>query len=285
MAELSGLAGGQAEESKYSTITAADGSFSLSPVNEGVYTIIANSERYSSNLKNNIIVNDGDTKTVALPLDPLFNTFSVSGNITGDGEEELTIYLNKGEDNFLSFKTNVNGNYIFNGLENGSYTLTPVSTKYVFNPPFYEFSVEDKDLTGFDFKTFAIFCPAQAVLEQSSSLDLLRKLRRKVLSKNETGRKYTNLYYKHGAELVSIILAHQDVREDSARMLLEIMPDIRALLQGKNVILNEDLIEKVEDLIDTLESYASSDLEKTLNMIRKDIRDKSRLNEFGVIIQ
>ena len=203
----------------------------------------------------------------------------------GNGEEELTIYLNKGEDNFLSFKTNVNGNYIFNGLENGSYTLTPVSSEYVFNPPFYEFSLEEKDLTGFDFKAFAIFCPAQAVLKQSSSLDLLRKLRRDVLAKNETGRKYTNLYYKHGAELVSLIITHRDIREASARMLAEIMPDVRVLLQGKNVILNEELIEQAEDFIDTLESYASSDLGETLNMIRKDIRDKSTLNEFGVIIQ
>ena len=275
----------EAEESKYSAKTAADGSFTLSPVNEGVYTIIANSERYSSNLKNNIIVNDGGTTTVAFPLDPLFSTFSVSGNMTGDGEEELTIYLNKGEDNFLSFTTNVNGNYIFNGLENGSYRLTPVSSEYVFNPPFHEFLVEDKDLTGVDFKAFAIFCPAQAVLEQSSSLDLLRKLRRNVLAKNATGRKYSNLYYKHGAELVSLIIRYQEVREDSTKVLLEIMPDIRMLLQGKNIILNEDLIENVEDLIDTLESYASSDLGKTLNMIRKDIRDKSTLNKFGVIIQ
>ena len=275
----------EAEESKYSAKTAADGSFTLSPVNEGVYTIIANSERYSSNLKNNIIVNDGGTTTVAFPLDPLFSTFSVSGNMTGDGEEELTIYLNKGEDNFLSFTTNVNGNYIFNGLENGSYRLTPVSSEYVFNPPFHEFLVEGKDLTGVDFKAFAIFCPAQAVLEQSSSLDLLRKLRRNVLAKNATGRKYSNLYYKHGAELVSLIIRYQEVREDSTKVLLEIMPDIRMLLQGKNIILNEDLIENVEDLIDTLESYASSDLGKTLNMIRKDIRDKSTLNKFGVIIQ
>lgn len=275
----------EAEESKYSAKTAADGSFTLSPVNEGVYTIIANSERYSSNLKNNIIVNDGGTTTVAFPLDPLFSTFSVSGNMTGDGEEELTIYLNKGEDNFLSFTTNVNGKYIFNGLENGSYRLTPVSSEYVFNPPFHEFLVEGKDLTGVDFKAFAIFCPAQAVLEQSSSLDLLRKLRRNVLAKNVTGRKYSNLYYKHGAELVSLIIRYQEVREDSTKVLLEIMPDIRMLLQSNNVILNEDLIEDVEDLIDTLESYASSDLGKTLNMIRKDIRDKSTLNKFGVIIQ
>jgi len=289
LAELPDLAGDQAEESKYSTKTAADGSFRLSPVNEGVYTIIANSERYSSNLKSNIIVSDGVTITVALPLDPLFSTFTISGNIMGNGEEELTIYLNKGEDNFLSFKTNVNGNYIFNGLENGSYTLTPVSSEYVFNPPFYEFSLEEKDLTGFDFKAFAIFCPAQAVLKQSSSLDLLRKLRRNVLAKNETGnetgRKYTNLYYKHGAELVSLIITHRDIREDSARMLLGIMPDVRVLLQGKNVKLNEELIEQAEDFIDTLESYASSDLGETLNMIRKDIRDKSTLNKFGVIIQ
>ena len=230
-------------------------------------------------------VSDGNTTTVNLPLNPLFNNFSVSGNIKGDGEETLTIYLNQGDDHLLSFETTVNGHYIFNGLENGSYTLTPVSSDYVFIPPFYELSVDEMDLTGLDFKAFAIFCPAQVVLEQPASIDRLRKLRRHVLAKSKTGRTYTNRYYKHGAELASLMIAHREVKEEMANMLLEIMPDIGTLLQGKPVILEEDFIENVDDLMDTLESYASSDLRKTLNMIREDLSDKSTLNQFGVTVQ
>jgi len=63
------------------------------------------------------------------------------------------------------------------------------------------------------------------------------------------------------------------------------MPHIMALTEGKNVVLDQELIEEVEDFINTLEPYASRDLEKTLSMLSKDIRDKSTLNKFGVIIQ
>jgi hypothetical protein len=273
------------EEGNYSTETVSDGSFHLSPVAEGVYTVVANIDRYRCNPKSNINVTDGDTTTVDLSLDPLFHTFSVSGNITGNGEETLTMHLNKGDNNSLSFETNVNGQYIFNGLESGSYTLTPVSSEHVFIPPYYELTVDEMDLTGLNFKAFAIFCPAQVVLEEPSSLDLLRKLRSNVLAKHETGRTYTNLYYKHAAELVGLIISHQDLRRDSANLLKDIMPDIGVLLQGKHIILENDFMGNVDDLMDALESYASSDLRKTLKMIREDLRDKSKLHQFGVIVQ
>lgn len=275
---------GQAEFGNYSTKTAADGSFTLSPVSEGMYAIAANAERYGTNRNRGITVNDGETTTVKLPLNPLFHTYSMSGNIIGDGQEELTLYLNKGDDDFLSIHATVNGTYVFNGLENGSYTLTPVSSEYVFIPPYYECSVEDQDLAGLNFKAFAIFCPAQAILQPSASLDLLRQFRMNILARNETGQTYTNLYYKHGAELVGLIIANQDIREDMSNMLLQIIPLIQMILQGQTIVLDEELMGNVDDLVERLESDASSELKRTLNMIRKDMRDKSKLQAIGLIV-
>ena len=286
VAELPGWAGGQAEGSEYSVITQSDGSFRLSPVSEGVYTVIATCERYSSNKKSDISIADGETTTVVVSLEPLFDTYSLSGNITGDAKEGITINLKMGDDILQSSNTNADGSYVFKGLESGSHTITPASNEYIFSPPFHELSVENKDLADINFEALATFCPAQLVLKgQSSSLNMLRKLRNKVLVKNKIGEKYTNLYYRHAPELVSLVIAHEAVREDSIAMISNVMPHIMALTEGKNVVLDQELIEEVEDFINTLEPYASRDLEKTLSMLRKDIRDKSTLNKFGVIIQ
>ena len=276
----------ETEGGEYSTITEADGSFRLSPVSEGVYNIIARGERYSSASKSDIKVIDGEITTVTISLDPLFTTYSISGYIMGDVKEGVIINLKMEEDVFLSSITNADGSYSFNGLENGFYAVTPTTSGYVFYPRSFELKVEYEDLVGIDFKALAKICPAQEVLEgQSYSLDLLRNLKDKILAKNELGRKYTKLYYKHASELTGLIIAHEEIREDATEFILDIMPDITSIVEGEEVILRSEVIEEVEDLIDTLESYASPGLRKTLNMMREDIINKRTLDKFGVISQ
>ena len=274
----------ESDDGNYSAQTAADGSFRISPAREGVYAITAKAERYNSNRQSRIMINDGETTTVALPLDPLFDTYSLSGSINGDGEEGLTVYLNKDGEAFMSVNSTVNGHYMFNGLENGSYTLTPVSSDYIFIPPYYECTVDDQDLKGFDFKAFAIFCPAQVILQESASLNLLRQFRMHRMARNETGRTYTNLYYRHGAELVGLIMENREIRDDMSNLLREIIPVIRMILQGKTILLDEEWIENIDNHMDRLESGSSSDLKRTIKMIREDMRDKDKLKPFGLIL-
>ena len=272
----------ETEGSEYSTVTETDGSFRLSQVGEGIYNIIASSERYSSASKSDIKVIDGEITTVAVPLDPLFDTHSISGQIMGEVKEGALINLKMGENIFLSSTTDADGSYTFNGLENGSYTVAPHISEYMFYPRSLELKVEDEDLAGINFKVLAKTCPAQEVLEgQSFSLDLLRNLRDKVLAKNELGRKYTKLYYKHASELTHIIIAHEEIREDATEFILDIIPDIKSIVEGEEVILRSEMIEGIEDLIDTLESYASPGLRNTLNMMREDIINKRTLHKFS----
>ncbi|UCE74877.1 MAG: carboxypeptidase regulatory-like domain-containing protein [Methanomassiliicoccales archaeon] len=266
----------ETEGGEYSTTTKLDGSFRLSSVSEGVYNITAGIERYSSTSKNNIRVNDGENTAIIIALNPLFDTYSISGQIIGEVNEGITINLKKGDDILLSSKTNADGSYLLNGMENGFYTVIPNVGESSFDPPLYELTIDDENLSGIDFKVLEVTCPAQLVLEkQSPSLKILRDLRNNVLAKNELGRIYTNLYYNHSPELTSLIIAHEEVRESATELILDIMPDITSLIEGKEMILSSEVIEKIEGLIDTLESYARPGLRKTLKMIRKDIKKYS----------
>ena len=97
------------------------------------------------------------------------------------------------------------------------------------------------------------------------------------------GRKYTNLYYKHSSELTTLVIVHEDIREDMMELVLDIMPDIKTLLKGEEVPLSSETREDIEYLIDNLESYSSPELKKTLNMIKKDISNKEVIQTLGVV--
>lgn len=270
-------------EGEYSTITDVDGSYQLSAVSEGIYTIISSSERYSSFSKSTIEVIDGEITTVNISLDPLFDTHSISGYIRGDVKEGISINLKKGDDIFLSLKTNADGSYLINGLGNGTFTVIPSLSKYTFNPPLYELLIDDEDFTGINFEALSQSCPAQEVLEdQSSSLNLLRKLRNEILAKHELGREYTNLYYKHAPEMTSLIITHEEIREDVSELILDIIPEIKLLIEGEYVILRTEVIDEVENFFNTLESYARPEFRKTIKKMIKDIRKKNFLSTFGV---
>lgn len=274
------------EGGEYSTTTELDGTFSLSPVSEGLYGIIAVRESYNTASKSNIRVNDGENTTVTISLDPLFSTYSISGQIIGDLKEEAIVNLRKGETILLSSKANADGSYSFNGMENGSYTVVPNTGEAVFTPPFYELTVEDADITGINFKAQAESCPAQVVLEEPSpSLDLLRRLRNNVLAKNELGRKYTNLYYTHAPELTKLIIAHEEIREEVLEVILAIIPDLTSLVEGEGVNLRSEVVEDVEDLFATLASHASPGLKRTLKMMKKDMKNRKILKKFGITSQ
>jgi hypothetical protein len=122
-----------------------------------------------------------------------------------------------------------------------------------------------------------------ALEEESSPINLLRNFRNTVLAKNDIGRKYTNLYYKHAAELTKLIIAHEEIRADVIELILDIMPDISLLLEGEEALLSPEMKEELEALIDSLESYASPRLKKSLNMVRKDIKNNEMLQKLGVV--
>ena len=58
-------------------------------------------------------------------------SFSISGTVSGDVSSGVTMTLSGTSSGTTT--TDVNGNYTFSGLADGSYTITPSLSGYVFN--------------------------------------------------------------------------------------------------------------------------------------------------------
>jgi len=77
-------------------------------------------------------------------------TFSVSGKVTllGNGLAGVTLTL---APSGLHATTQADGTYAISGVANGSYTLTPTATGYVFTPSAIPVTVNGADVVGLDF--------------------------------------------------------------------------------------------------------------------------------------
>ena len=270
----------------YSTKTGADGSFALSPVREGTYDITTGSERYSSASRSDVAVADGKVTTVDISLEPLFTTYSISGNIFGSGNEGITIELKKGDAIVLSAITDVEGNYFFNGVESGFYIVFPALGGHNSIPQRYELEVDDRDLNNINFEVLTVPCPAEVLLnEQPSSLNLLRNFRDSVLSKNTLGKNYTTLYYEHAAEVASLIKTQEDIKVKAAELLMELIPTIAMRIDRQEMVFGEGIRGRINALISQVERYASPPLKEALTIIKRDMRSKKVLSQLGVISQ
>ena len=271
----------------YSTTTGVDGSYHLSPVEEGFYTISASGTIYSTDTKTDIEVIDGEITAVNFSLSPLYSMYSISGQIRGDVKEGMTVDLKKGDETYLSSKTDSEGNYSFKGVETGSYTVVPNLSTYLFTPLNYTLSIEDKDITNINFDVLLETCPATVALKDQPGFLLasLRELQSTVFAKSELGRKYTSLYYRHAPEIAGHIIGHDEIREGALELILRIMPDITSLLAGEKIRMGSELVEEVEDFLDNLENYASPELKTITNMVKKDMGNDTVLYKLGVMSQ
>jgi len=73
---------------------------------------------------------------------------SISGTVKGDAAQGVVMKLSG--DALISTETSVNGKYRFDGLEKGSYTITPGKEGYLFFPKSQSVEV-DEDKSGIDF--------------------------------------------------------------------------------------------------------------------------------------
>ena len=75
------------------------------------------------------------------------NTHSLSGTVSGDIQQGVTVSV----DATHSATTDASGNYIINGLIDGSYTVTPTLAGYTFTPATANATISGADVTGVDF--------------------------------------------------------------------------------------------------------------------------------------
>ena len=110
---------------KYSFTGLANGSYTITPMLSG-YVFNQVSQVVTVNGANTININF--TATATNPG----TTYSISGTIVGEILQGVTIALSGTSSRTAT--TNASGNYSLTGLTNGSYTITPSLSGYVFTP-------------------------------------------------------------------------------------------------------------------------------------------------------
>ncbi len=78
-------------------------------------------------------------------------TYSISGTVTGSSVQGVTITLSSGATSLATITTGTNGTYIFNGMANGTYTVTPSNTGLAFTPLNRSVTVSGSNVASVDF--------------------------------------------------------------------------------------------------------------------------------------
>ena len=123
----------------YSFSGLQNGSYSLTPSKAG-FTFTPASQPVTVSNSNMAVVNFGTV------------TYSISGTISGAGGTAATVNLTGAATG--SVTADASGNYSFSGLQNGSYTVTPVKTGFAFSPASQPATVSSANVTGVNFGTF-----------------------------------------------------------------------------------------------------------------------------------
>jgi len=77
---------------------------------------------------------DGSPVTIDVALTVIdLSTYLISGTVSGDTQDGVTLTLSGGAS--VVTTTDTNGNYFFTGVTNGNYTVTPGKSGYYFTPP------------------------------------------------------------------------------------------------------------------------------------------------------
>jgi hypothetical protein len=98
---------------------------------------------------------------VAAIVSPLFSCghtdattadiFSISGQVTSGGSGLAGVTITLSGSNQGTVNSDAFGNYTFSGLVNGTYTLTPALTGFIFTPASLVQTIDGVSLTGVNF--------------------------------------------------------------------------------------------------------------------------------------
>jgi hypothetical protein len=145
--------------SSATTITDASGNYAFTGLYNGSYTVTPSRAGFTFNpASSQPTVSGANTPGVNFIATPVpAGTYSISGQVTfnGFGLSGVGLALS-GADSATAY-TDANGNYVFTGLENGSYTITPGTAGWTFNsgwtfdPASSPQTVSGADIPGVDF--------------------------------------------------------------------------------------------------------------------------------------
>jgi hypothetical protein len=145
-AGLSGVAVSLTGAGTANTTTDSNGNYSFTGLYNGKYTVTPTLAGYTILPKQATINN----ASVALNFTATYG-YSITGRITLSGTGFSGVAVTLSGANNANTTTDTNGNYSFNGLSNGTYTITPSLTGYLFTPANLSATVSNANVTGRNF--------------------------------------------------------------------------------------------------------------------------------------
>jgi len=103
------------------------------------------------------------------------------------------------------------------------------------------------------------------------TLQLMRSFRDTILMNSVAGRKHVALFYEHSPEVVLIIAANAEIREQAEYLLSNVMPDVLASLDANKVVLSDDVAKDIASLCKAISSKARPGLQRAIAMLMQDL--------------
>lgn len=131
------------------TVTDASGNFRFAGMLDGSYTLTPSKPGFDFQPASlSASVAGGDVKGLAFAAAAAPETYAISGTVSGAVKAGVIVALTQGDTLVAHATTDESGAYRFEGLANGSYTVTPHKAGYTFSPASASVSVSGADVSG-----------------------------------------------------------------------------------------------------------------------------------------
>jgi len=126
------------------------GNYTFSGVASGIYTLTPGGDNYTFAPANqSITVTTGSISGINFTASKP-PTYSISGTISSAGGNQIGVLLQRGTSASMVY-TDTLGNYTFNELTSGTYTVTPGGNNYTFAPAVQSVTIASANISGINF--------------------------------------------------------------------------------------------------------------------------------------
>jgi hypothetical protein len=129
------------------------------------------------------------------------------------------------------------------------------------------------------------FCPAEEVLtNDEEKMDILRKLRNRIMVKTMLGYSLITLYYRHAEEIYKILQANKKISMMTANVIEKIVEKARVLNSKGTLSINKELIVSILEIAKAINSKSSPELTMAIWQVKKEIRRGDIFKQLGIAI-
>ena len=132
-------------------------------------------------------------------------------------------------------------------------------------------------------KFTTVRCPLISLVKGNpEDITTLRIFRDRFLKSNVDGMGYIEWYYKYSTEVLHIIASSSHLRENTSKIIDELIPEIKSLLKGQRTRLSNKLIEKIEILMSNFYQLSSPGLKTIIKKLNTDLENEETLEKFHI---